>query len=541
MLPRPGDLIGDRYRLGRQVGSGGMAAVFEALDVTLKRRVAAKFLVAEHRNKATVERRFLREARIAAAVRHPHVVEVFDFGVADETPFMVMELLEGVSLAQRTNEPPLMTLRELFDVIGGVLSGLEAIHEAGIIHRDIKPENIFLSRGPGGLVPKIFDFGVSRITTVEGTVSASTTVEGYLVGTPHYMSSEQARGQTQLDARTDVYSIGVVLYEYLTGHLPFDAELMGDLVIEIATGTAESVYSQRPELGRALSDLVDKAMSKLPADRFGTAAEMRAELDAIRAAHPGLDEERTRRVGSIDDELPITHDKPDDEVPLPWDREPFEVSYDLPSDPPPPPAEDIPSAEVEAPPDVRGERPAAGRRAVVLGGLAAVAVAGFLGGMMALREPEPRRPSPPGQVAAAPAPDVTDEPPGTEDPPPITVTLRGVPDSARVNIDGRLVAGPELRVARDGRRHRLTVEAEGMEPFELGFVADADRDVAVALEPLTEPPEIRGRTPPDVVAAGARRRRGGGRGSTRRGASGEDDEGERDNSDEVGIFRSLDF
>jgi len=533
MLPRPGDLIGDRYRLGRQIGSGGMAAVFEALDVTLKRRVAAKFLVAENRNKATVERRFLREARIAAAVRHPHVVEVFDFGVEDDAPFMIMELLEGASLAQRTNEPPLMTLGELFDVIDGVLAGLSAIHEAGIVHRDIKPENIYLAEGPNGMVPKVFDFGVSRIQTVEGPISASTTVEGYLVGTPHYMSSEQARGQKRLDGRTDVYSVGVVLYEYLTGHLPFDAELMGDLVIAIATETPKSIYEERPELGRELSDFVEKAMSKLPGDRFATAGEMRDALEAIRVAHPGLDDEKTRLLGVEDDDLPVTHDKPDVDVPMPWDRDPFEVSYDLPSEPPPAPP--VPSAEVESPGSA--ELPAANRSPVVaLVAVAAVAVAG-VGGWRALREPapEPTAPEPPGQVAAAPAPDP--EPVRSDPATPVTVTLRGVPDAARVRLDGEAASGPELVLERDGREHQLRVEADGMEPYELAFVADADRAVEVALEPRPAPED----PTPTAVAGGPTTRRGRSEGSTPGGRSGDDDRGDGENSGQVGIFRSPDF
>ncbi len=479
MAARSGDLVGGRYRLGRQIGAGGMATVFEALDVTLERRVAVKFLVARHRNPETVERRFLREARIAAAVRHPNVVEVYDFGVADQTPYMVMELLEGASLAERTRTPPLLTLGELFDLVDGLLAGLAAVHEAGIVHRDIKPENIFLASGAEGTtVPKVFDFGVSRIQTDDGPISASTSVEGYLVGTPHYMSSEQARGLRDLSPATDVYSVGVVLYEHLVGRLPFDADLTGDLVIAIATSTPRAIVELRPELGRPLSDFVDRAMAKLPADRWPNALEMRRALRAIRDAQPELDALPTETVVRSTEPLAATLDPPPD-VPLPWDDAPLEVDYGLPEETP------------RAAPPRRARWPIA----------AAIAAAAALG--LALAGWIATRPRTTAEVPRSGAPTTTALVPAapTETAGTVTIRLRGMPEGAALELDGAPARGEELVLRRGEDEHRIRVEAEGMDPFEAVVVADADRTVQVSLtphavaEPAAEPspPGSRGR------------------------------------------------
>ncbi|MBX3275374.1 MAG: protein kinase [Sandaracinaceae bacterium] len=507
MVMRSGDLVGERYRLGRPIGSGGMATVFEALDVTLERRVAAKFLTARHRNPATVERRFLREARIAAAVRHPNVVEVYDFGVAGETPYMVMELLEGASLADRARETPLLTLGELFDVIDGVLAGLGAVHDAGIVHRDVKPENIFLVRAPAGAtLAKIFDFGVSKIQTDDGPISTSTSVEGYLVGTPHYMSSEQARGLRDLDPTTDVYSVGVVLYEHLAGRLPFDAEHVGDLVIAIATATPPRLDTLRPELGEALARFVERAMAKLPADRFPSAAAMREALAAIRAGAPELEALSTRVVERGGPEPAPTMDPP--EVPLPWSGreepdEPLELDFGLPDAP----------AEVPAPPRPRAILPYA------LAAAAAVAALTFVGWLTLRGDDAPQTPpsgAPTTEALLTPA----------TPPPMVTVRVRGVPAGAAVFLDGAPATGDELTLARDESQHSLRVEAEGAEVFSTAFVADVDRTVSVELTP---------RAAPDPVAAPVAP---GEPGSTR-GRRGRATEGPRTSGG--GIFRDPDF
>jgi eukaryotic-like serine/threonine-protein kinase len=285
---QPLTVIRERYRLDALIGEGGMASVWRAWDLTLQRPVAVKLLFAResHTEEVLVDR-FLREARIAASVQHRNVIHIVDFGTTVEgQPFMVMELLEGETLAARLRRQKPLPVADVVQIGHLTLRGLGAVHAAGIIHRDLKPENVYLKNEGGVVYPKILDFGISRsIDPPHGPRSALTTREGVIVGTPEYMSPEQARGVKQLDYRTDIYSMGVVLYESLTGKLPFVSENVGDLIIKIVTGSAIPVHELVHSVPRAVSDVVSRAMSRLPGDRFLDAAEMQeALLTASKAA-----------------------------------------------------------------------------------------------------------------------------------------------------------------------------------------------------------------------------------------------------------------
>jgi eukaryotic-like serine/threonine-protein kinase len=285
---QPLTVIRERYRLDALIGEGGMATVWRAWDLTLQRPVAVKLLFAResHTEEVLVDR-FLREARIAASVQHRNVIHIVDFGTtADGQPFMVMELLEGETLAARLRRQKPLPVADVVQIGHLTLRGLGAVHAAGIIHRDLKPENVYLKNEGGVVYPKILDFGISRsIDPPHGPRSALTTREGVIVGTPEYMSPEQARGVKQIDYRTDLYSMGVVLYESLTGKLPFVSENVGDLIIKIVTGSAIPVHELVPSVPRAVSDVVSRAMARLPGDRFLDAAEMQeALLTASKAA-----------------------------------------------------------------------------------------------------------------------------------------------------------------------------------------------------------------------------------------------------------------
>jgi serine/threonine protein kinase len=290
-VPIEGEIIGGRYRLDRLIGKGGMSSVWGGVHLALDRRVAVKFLhVRNDDDTEALCSQFLREARIAAAVRHRNVVDVLDFGTTDHgVPFMVMEVLEGETLGSRLGRSPPLAVNELIDIINLTLRGLTAVHDSGIVHRDLKPENIFLQSDASGKYPKIFDFGISRCLDLSGPRSALTTKEGLLVGTPHYMSPEQVRGMFDIDQRTDIYSMGVILYEALTGRLPFDAQNIADLIIMIIQTTAPPVFELRPEVGREISDVVSRAMHRNREARFANAREMQTSL--LRAAE--------RRFGAI--------------------------------------------------------------------------------------------------------------------------------------------------------------------------------------------------------------------------------------------------
>jgi serine/threonine-protein kinase len=293
---QPLTVIRERYRLDALIGEGGMASVWRAWDLTLQRPVAVKLLFARdsHTEEVLVDR-FLREARIAASVQHRNVIHIVDFGTTtDGQPFMVMELLEGETLAARLRRQKPLPVADVVQIGHLTLRGLGAVHAAGIIHRDLKPENVYLKNEGGVVYPKILDFGISRsIDPPHGPRSALTTREGVIVGTPEYMSPEQARGVKQIDYRTDLYSMGVVLYESLTGKLPFVSENVGDLIIKIVTGSTRPVHELVPSVPRAVSDVVARAMARLPGDRFLDAAEMQEALlaaskSALMTALPAL-------------------------------------------------------------------------------------------------------------------------------------------------------------------------------------------------------------------------------------------------------------
>jgi serine/threonine protein kinase len=274
-----GELIGGRYRLEELIGSGGMGDVFRARDTLLERAVALKLVdFGDPRRREEIGQNFLREARISAAIAHRNVVQILDFGTHGGTvPFIVMELLEGESLAQVLGRGERLSFDWIIELVLQLLDGLAAAHEAGVVHRDLKPENIYLVRSrAGGVYPKILDFGISKLTDAQG--SARVTTQGHVVGTPAYMSPEQARGVKFIDKRTDLYSMGVVLYELLSGEMPFFSENPGDVMVMIVTKAEKPLNERVPEIPPSLSSVVAKAMQKRPEDRFGDARDMQRAL-----------------------------------------------------------------------------------------------------------------------------------------------------------------------------------------------------------------------------------------------------------------------
>ena len=294
-----GRVIGGKYQLDRPLGEGGMGVVWYATHLGLDAPVAIKLLNAGVRAPARLVDSFLHEAQAAAAVRHRNVVSTTDFGTdADGRPFMVMELLEGTSLAERFDVGERLPIAELVDIVAQCLSGLAAVHAAGILHRDLKPENVFLVNDGDGVYPKVIDFGISRSLSDDSSPDlakstgkrrgAMLTNDSTIRGTPHYMSPEQAVGLPDVDQRADVYAVGVILYEGLTGQAPYDRPDVVALLSAIAHGGAKPVAKLRPEVGPALSAVVEKAMA-LREDRYFDAREMRAALlAAISATPPGL-------------------------------------------------------------------------------------------------------------------------------------------------------------------------------------------------------------------------------------------------------------
>ncbi|MBV9950202.1 MAG: protein kinase, partial [Myxococcales bacterium] len=270
----PGSTFGV-YVVGPCIGEGGMARIYRAEHGGLRRHVALKVLTDGFAQSPEGRERFVREARIAAAIKHPNVVNIFDVGVQDGVPYLVMELLEGRDL-EKLLEPrkPLETAL-IIDVMVPVIAGLIAVHDAGIVHRDLKPGNIFLAQGRyNEIEPKLLDFGISKAA---GLDQLKLTVHRTFIGTPFYMSPEGLRGG-EMTPLSDQYSLGIVMYECATGVPPFTAMNFAELSNCISSGKYEPVSARNPDISKRLARIIERAMSLDPAERFRDLREMGREL-----------------------------------------------------------------------------------------------------------------------------------------------------------------------------------------------------------------------------------------------------------------------
>ncbi len=278
LLPKNGDVIAGKYLVEGTLGTGGMGAVFAVSHRVTGKRFAVKWLLPTLHSESDAVKRFIREAQVAGRVDHPNVVEVYDVGQEGDSFYMVMELLQGESLGDRVARVGRLAAAEACRIVIPVMRGLRAAHAAGIIHRDLKPDNIFLSRGAAGEeTPKVLDFGISKMSALVGEVTSSITRAGMVMGTPHYMAPEQVRAQT-VDARTDVYALGVILYQLLTNALPFPGDTYSDLVLRIMTETPKPLRKLAPDTPEGLARVVERAMARDPGARFSSVDELAQAL-----------------------------------------------------------------------------------------------------------------------------------------------------------------------------------------------------------------------------------------------------------------------
>jgi eukaryotic-like serine/threonine-protein kinase len=272
-----GTLLAGKFRVLRCLGEGGMGAVYEIEHELTKHRRALKLLHPFMTVIPGVVERFLREASAAGRVGNRHIIETFDAGSLDTgEPYIVMELLQGEPLSQRIARGPL-SVPEMVNLIGQTCHGVAAAHAAGIVHRDLKPDNIFVTQSDGQPFVKILDFGISKFESNK-TEGLALTKEGAALGTPYYMSPEQIHGLKDLDARADVYALGVILYECASGIRPYDAELLTQLAVLIHTGKSVPLQVRRPDLPPAFAELVHAAMAPDRAQRIASVAELAAGL-----------------------------------------------------------------------------------------------------------------------------------------------------------------------------------------------------------------------------------------------------------------------
>ena len=273
-------MLNERYKLLRPLGQGSQAFVWVAEHLALGSQVAVKLIDPELAKQEDARQRFAREALAAAKLRSAHVVQMLDHGIEGEQPFIVMELLDGEDLFDRLDRRKKLTLPETSRIVTQVSRALMRAHAEGIIHRDLKPENVFLVRNEDDELAKVLDFGVAKIVTPAKQVMVRTGV-GTLIGTPHYMSPEQVKGVTDIDHRSDLWSLGVIAYQSLTGQLPFDSEGVGDLLIRITLNEPLKPSTVVPDLPHEFDMWFAKACAKNPDERFQTAREMAEALAKV--------------------------------------------------------------------------------------------------------------------------------------------------------------------------------------------------------------------------------------------------------------------
>jgi eukaryotic-like serine/threonine-protein kinase len=277
-----GEIVDGKYRIIRLIGEGGMGAVYEGENTRIHRRVAIKVLHAGVAETAEAVQRFEREAQAAGRFGSEHIVEVLDLGnLASGDRYMVMEFMDGDSLSARIQNKGRIVPVDLYPIAHQLLAALHAAHTAGIIHRDLKPDNVYLLRSRSGVADfvKLLDFGISKFNQLSGDSGFSMTRTGAVMGTPYYMAPEQAKGAKDMDHRVDLYATGVILYESVTGQVPFNADTFNELLFKIVLEEPRPIEQLVPEIDRNFAAIINKAMAREPSTRFQTAKEFQQALE----------------------------------------------------------------------------------------------------------------------------------------------------------------------------------------------------------------------------------------------------------------------
>jgi serine/threonine-protein kinase len=276
---RPGDVLAGKYRVERVLGQGGMGVVVAAHHIQLDEKVALKFLLPEGLKNPEAVARFVREARAAVKIKSEHVARVSDVGQLENgSPYMVMEYLDGGDLADWLKQRGAMSVEMAVDFVLQACEAIAEAHALGIVHRDLKPANLFcVLRADGQLSVKVLDFGISKVTT-PGAQGHDMTNTAAIVGSPMYMSPEQLQSSKGVDARTDIWSLGVLLFELLTVQVPFQAEAVTELVIKIATAPALPVRLVRPDVPAGLEQVIATCLEKDRERRFPSVSELAIAL-----------------------------------------------------------------------------------------------------------------------------------------------------------------------------------------------------------------------------------------------------------------------
>jgi len=329
-----GSVVAGKYMIQRRLGAGGMGTVYQALHTATNRCVALKVLHERFadedssdfsggesldRKRETAVARFEREARSATRVHSPHVVEVLDAGDDEGSPYIAMELLQGMSVKQLCNrvDGPIR-MDTALRIVAQACAGLVAAHDARIVHRDIKPENLFLSKDRNdGIVVKVVDFGIAKIKEdrLTSTEESALTQTGHVVGSPRYMSPEQSIGLKTVDHRTDLWSLGVVLYRLVSARTPYEERNTAQIILAIHSKPPTPIAEYAPWTRPEVRDIIRRALQHHPAQRYQTASEMLHDLDALLPNGRALTEDML--TGASNEEL---------ETVVPPEDQPIDVS-----------------------------------------------------------------------------------------------------------------------------------------------------------------------------------------------------------------------
>ena len=272
-------VVAERFRLNQLLGRGGMGSVWHASHLGLDIPCAVKFIEGEYAQLPEAQQRFEREAKAAAQLRSPHVVQILDHGVWQGTPYIAMELLDGEDLGKRLTRVGRLPSNELNTVITQVCRALTKAHGLNVVHRDLKPDNIFLVKDDDREIAKVLDFGIAKANT--NALEGSNTKTGAMLGTPYYMSPEQAQGTKSVDYRSDLWSLAVIVFQAVTGRLPFESEALGDLLVKIIVNPIPVPSQVAADVPVAFDRWWAKAAARDPAQRFQSAKELGDSLGLV--------------------------------------------------------------------------------------------------------------------------------------------------------------------------------------------------------------------------------------------------------------------
>jgi eukaryotic-like serine/threonine-protein kinase len=494
-----GEMLDEKYRIDRLISIGGMGAVYLGMHTLLKKAVAIKVLRTELVDAVEMVERFQREAVAASAIGHPNIVDIKDMGkTKGGVAFLVMEYLEGRSLQAAIDDDGPFSISDACDVTCEILAGVAAAHRAGIVHRDLKPANVFMvERDNGSQGVKLLDFGIA-ILSDRDKPDYRLTMTGMVLGTPHYMAPEQARGDKEITEGVDIYAVGVILYEMLCKTVPYEADNYNVLIYQVLAGEYVKPTVHRPDLPPELESIILKALALKPWDRYGSADELAEALEPFRSGHrvtpsvriPAL--KRTREHKRSETATSATVEVPSGKHTSPMGDGMISGAT-------------VAAAAAEfmstggggshlgdtIPGPLSASERAVVQRSRKRIAIPALALAAVVGVTLALlsRDDKATATTPTVTAQAKPAvkPDPVSVAPIRVTPEEVTLEFSVTPQDAIVTVDGQPVEGGKLTLPAGTTPVAVRIEAEGYEPYEAEVVPQRSKGIVVPLVKVTEP------------------------------------------------------